>query len=88
MIQDLTPQQIDELINMIYIIHRSSQNTIVPILKKLKRNPTDELNNIELETLTTWHSRPEDTQQDDTYKVAKIFTYVIIKNLGREDLIQ
>lgn len=88
MIQDLTLQQIDELIDMIGIIHEKSQNTLLPILKKLKKESAYEPINDELDILKTWYSKPEDTQQDDNYKVAKIFTYVVLKKLKCEHLVQ
>ena len=88
MIEDLTLQQADELIEMIGIIHKSAHNTIVPILEKIKKNPTYKLNPDELETLKTWYSKPEDTKLDDNHKVAKTFTYVVLKKLNCEYLIK
>lgn len=88
MIQDLTLQQLDELIDMIGIIHEKSQNTLLPILKKLKKDSAYEPINDELDILKTWYSKPEDTKEDDNYKVAKNFTYVVLKKLKCEHLVQ
>lgn len=85
MIKDLTPQQINQLIDMISITHGNSDK-VVQILKDLKGSHACYPSPDELKTLTTWSNQTGQT--GDNYWVAKKITSVVLKNMGCHKLIE
>lgn len=78
---DVPDGDIDHLIDIIATVHKTATIRIHPILSEIKENKSKILTPRDWEIIKTWYRNPSDTERRDNYKVAKVFTYVVIERL-------
>ncbi len=81
MLKDLSDPQIDQLIDIIAVVHKTAIKKIYPILSEIKKDHSYKLTPDDWKKMEKWYMKPEEAKKRDIYKVAKVFTYVVIERL-------
>ena len=82
MIEDIPSKDIDILIEILPLVNEKTTNTIVPILRKIRKNPRYSPSEYEIEIITKWNIQPQNTKKFDGTKAGKALVYIILKNIG------
>ena len=82
MIEDIASKDIDILIEILPVINEKTTNTIVPILRHIRKKTEYSPNKDEIEIIKAWNVQPQETKKFDGTKAAKALVYIVLKNIG------
>lgn len=92
-LEALNEKQIEELIKMLEIVHKTAKKGISDILRCLNRTPLTILKPEDIEKINNWYTELHDLEKSDKFKAGKCLTNIILGNIvkrtnGRPDLMK
>ena len=82
MIENIASKDIDILIEILPVVNKKTTNTIVPILRDIRKKTEYSPNKHEIEIIKAWNVQPQKTNTFDGTKAAKALVYIVLKNIG------